>query len=381
MRSQNTIKGIRDLLTEKVQSKYFEILYERRCVDERISSTHGIRVESDVSVYAEALDDAYEELVSWGFDDYVRAEGKRGVVLVFDLSLLSPLSHGLTVPVRSDQGIVRTEIFLPSSRQEVSRTSELSRMRSTAIHECFHTFQHRYHSLVSPAAGDWAWADEAAAVFLERHMTGEVQHYLEFALRWCDRPESGLENPSAAYSNAAFLCYLVKQLGEQILPKWYEQGHPFDGLVQVLEQHGKAFIAENLEEEDFFCHGYCVSAWFLSEWLPDVAQRYQARMVSEHFRVQPGRTMTSQPAFLEPLGCRYYRVSVPKGTSAVRVTRVSGAARYFLVRLDARGARQSKAQEASLSEVRLNGATEAVLVVVNVSRERDTSVRFSVGIP
>lgn len=362
-------------LDERRTTEHFDLRFEKRSRPGRRSRTHGIREGDDIDLYVEALERGYQTLTGWGFLDYVASEGRQTRVLIFDLSRFFPFTHGLTVPVKET-----ADIFLPSFRGGPSRRDERHLMESTAIHECFHTFQHRCHAFLSPAAGDWFWADEASAVFLERALCTGGKHYLEHALAWCDHPDRGLENRSAAYSSSLFVTYLVEQFGSEILPQWYEFTHALDGLVEILRARGVEFVTDDPNRIDFFSCGYCVDSWFLKGWLPDVHERYGQRMITEPFTIQAGESITCQPASIEPLACRYYRVGGVTGAQSLEIESPAGAGvRYLVVPADAAGERlpcNLIAWEGDRFPLP-SDADHAILVVVNTNRDQAIQTTFT----
>lgn len=293
-----SITKFRDNATRKPSPKGHFALYSipRTPKSGLCNGLNGVDDPRLIDVYAEALDETYEELTKRGWTPPIPAGGDPIDVLIYDtpcpwVGKATSRPGGLIVMLRSEL-------------EEPTRQASFHRARVDATHEVVHLFTYPRRSTPGDD-GAWTWFHEATAVYYERQLCRSNHATLSngYARMWVNVPEIGLED-AGGYHAAWFVRYLVEKYQERfLLDVWHSTAAGTPGrVIDELLKKKHTSLADVV-------HDYAVHTYRTYAFDRLVNYRYGNRKVAF---VMPIDGSVSNPVCwkdrLGPLSCRYYRI-------------------------------------------------------------------------
>jgi hypothetical protein len=260
----------------------------------------GVDDESLIDSYAAAMRRAY---------DYFRGQGWVAPRVDPALGHIPVYVYNAPKPGASRRGDY-TILILRSEIVEPTLAGCLMQAEIEACHEVVHTFTHVHRPLKGLKSDnwkrdEWAWFDEATAVYFERELCPGNQATLSYARWWVNQPEQPVEF-TTGYAAAWLVQHLVRVHGPDFLRDVWQQARPHETPVVAINR----LLGRRGTFEDLVYH-YSVSSYRTETMDPHAAQRFGCRRFSYVARLTGDLTGPASPPWddtLGPLGCRYYKI-------------------------------------------------------------------------
>ena len=309
-----------------------------------------------IKAYEDSLELAHEELTSYGWSPPPPGIGGKTNVFIFELSDViddgypfidflrkadveflaeDELKERMSHDASEDEPLSSPFIALPCRHNATTSGDELQYAASAAVHEVVHLFNNTYRRLDEATSGarEWAWFDEATAVFFERFLFPKNTNHFQYLQDWADEPEVALDNEAAEYERALFAEHLCRCLSDGTLAQeadprvladiWTtseRDDSPLDAIATVLSKRTLVFTSSDVTVADVFGARYCVDAYFLRDWAADVYERFRGRAVAASLTCPHGETSRIESARVDHLACRYYRLYPTDAEGILTVT-------------------------------------------------------------
>jgi hypothetical protein len=165
----------------------FDLLYSLR--DGSARSIHGVRDLRLIDCYEDAVRRTLAFLTADPLN--LPAPSPRIPIYCFEIQEVFP--EGGSPFTDSDQSR-NPYIALPSRSDAPTPEEEYRHAAAAACHETFHAVVWKRKSLRDLASFTWRWFHEGCAVWTEMQVLPENVAYLSYALNWCDRPGTSLDD-------------------------------------------------------------------------------------------------------------------------------------------------------------------------------------------
>ena len=252
-----------------------------------------------------------------------RPKTNRVPVLVFDIGSHNYSNMPFTY-YYYDEGY-RSFIALQSELWETTVEAAKERARINGSHEAAHLYTHVHKQIDNAEYDDWAWFDEATAVYVEGVLNEHSSERHRFARDWVLRPERGLERrpPGVGYESAWFVEHLVRQHGWKILHDvWHDQKAgetPIQAIDRWFLNQDMSFRDASHAVADEFGRGYCASSFLTKTVLPCLHERFGNRWHCFSFQPARGKKESPHEGVIEPMACSYCKIVPESKKSGFRV--------------------------------------------------------------
>jgi hypothetical protein len=244
---------LRQLPRPPRETELFRIYHGSYSTDgERRTGYRGSRCSSLVDAYDEALHRAFAVLRKKVF---LKTEPPIPVeVAVFHLPDVTFGLRNLPTTVR---GRPASRILLSNRSHETSVQARLDRAATEAAHEVCHVFQQACEvSQRDLRWQDWAWLNEAAAVFCEHYVYPDGNESLFYCQDWLYFPELSLDRQT--YASGMFVRWFADCFGVSSVGRIWEEAGVFDGPIERIE------VIAGKPMEDLFTE-YVLDGYFLGD--------------------------------------------------------------------------------------------------------------------
>lgn len=305
----------------------FRIRYKHRNPKQgRGQGANGVSDERLIKIYGQGLEMLYRAMTS---PPWSRPRIDRVIeVQVLDVATILPAKPSPFTA--EDNGV--PYIVLPCCTFAPSYEAERHWALATAVHEATHVFNCQQRPLSSPYSAQWAWFDEALAVFMEMRLITDYCDHFRFLGNWIERPEVSLDDRVANYQAGQFVAYLAKRLGIEFVNRvWMESAPgetPIEAIIRLAPE-GQKLVSADPDERDLFASGYCLHSWFLNDpdspaHAPELYARYGERAITESYVLRAGDGVGTsenpgEQETLDHLACRYYRFYLEDGVRRLSV--------------------------------------------------------------